>query len=221
VPAVATDPQKGDWRLTVTAETHGTQVVPMFTVADPDGNPKGTTQGTPVDAALWASGDRRALDAAASAGGDAVATLLTRIEAQRRQNDPNSLVNRPARVLVPEVSGAPGDGNHALARQMRAHLPEVGEVVTDKPETADFAVKGEVKLATTGEGQRVEIQWIVLDAAGRELGRVVQLNDIARGSLDGLWGDVALVVAQQAAAGVRDVILNNTGRRATAPAAAN
>jgi hypothetical protein len=55
--------------------------------------------------------------------------------------------------------------------------------------------------------------------SGDELGRVVQLHDIEPGSLNGAWGDVALVVAQEAAGGVRDVILNNTGKRATAPAA--
>jgi hypothetical protein len=217
VPAVGTGPRKGDWRLTVTAETRGNMVVPMFTVEDPAGVPKGTAEGAPVDAAQWANGARPALEASARAAGPTVASLLTTIEARRQQNDPNSLRNRPARVVVLDVTGAPGDGNRSLTRQMRLHLPEVGEIVKDTPADADFVVKGEVRMATGEKGQRIEIQWIVATPNGDELGRVVQLNDIQPGSLDGLWGDVALVVAQEAAGGVRDVILNNTGRRATAP----
>jgi hypothetical protein len=54
---------------------------------------------------------------------------------------------------------------------------------------------------------------------GHELGRIVQLNDVAPGSLDRYWGDVALVVAQEAAGGVRDVILNQLGTRGSAKTA--
>jgi hypothetical protein len=40
----------------------------------------------------------------------------------------------------------------------------------------------------------------------------VQLNQVPAGSLNGLWGDVALVVAQEAAGGVHDVIVQQSGR---------
>jgi hypothetical protein len=46
---------------------------------------------------------------------------------------------------------------------------------------------------------------------GEDLGRVLQLNEVPAGSLNGLWGDVALVVAEEAAGGVRDVIANAGG----------
>ena len=67
-----------------------------------------------------------------------IATLLTRIEAARQQSDPNSLVNRPARVLVKEVTGAPGDGNRQLSRQIRQELPKLGEVVQDTADRRGF-----------------------------------------------------------------------------------
>jgi hypothetical protein len=51
------------------------------------------------------------------------------------------------------------------------------------------------------------------DARGREAGRVVQLNEVAAGTLDKLWGDVAVVVVQEASGGVRDVIFNQSGAR--------
>ena len=42
---------------------------------------------------------------------------------------------------------------------------------------------------------------------------VVQLNEIPAGTLNQYWGDVAAVVAREAAGGVRDVILTQSGRR--------
>ncbi|MFQ3623453.1 MAG: hypothetical protein SNJ73_07895, partial [Acetobacteraceae bacterium] len=54
--------------------------------------------------------------------------------------------------------------------------------------------------------QRVEITWTVLRADGTELGMVSQLNEVPAGTLDGLWADVAVVVAEQAATGVAEVI---------------
>jgi hypothetical protein len=220
VPAVADIARTGDWRLTVTADVRDDKVVPVFTVENPSGDAQGSTEGAAVDAAQWAAGSPPTLQSTAAASAPLVATLLTRIEAQRQQSDPNSLINRPARVLVADVTGAPGDGNQQLARNLREQLPQVGEVVQDTPAGADFVVACEVKTAPgSGGTERIEIQWIVRDARGRELGRVVQLNEVAPGSLDRYWGDTALVVAQEASGGVRDVILNQLGARADAKAA--
>ena len=46
----------------------------------------------------------------------------------------------------------------------------------------------------------------------------MQLNEVPRGTLDGLWGDVAVVVAQEAAGAVHEVIVKNNG--IASPAAA-
>ena len=74
-------------------------------------------------------------------------------------------------------------------------------------------MRGTVRVVPIGGGQeRVEIQWSVANPGGDERGRVVQLNDIPAGSLNGYWGDVASAVAQEAAGGVRDVILRQSGR---------
>jgi hypothetical protein len=64
----------------------------------------------------------------------------------------------------------------------------------------------------------VEIQWIVTQPSrsgtpgGAERGRVVQLNTVPAGSLSGVWGDVAQAVTEEASAGVRDVVLRQSGR---------
>jgi hypothetical protein len=221
VPAVAGPAQPGDWRLDLTAELRGDQVVPGFSVTDPAGRKKGSVEGPPVSAAAWSAGTPDILQQEARASGPAIATLLAHIEAVRRQSDPNSLVNRPPRVMVAEVTGAPGDGNRSLTREMRRILPQQGELVQDKPEGADFIVAGQVSATPGPPGMtRVEIRWSVADAQGHDLGKVVQLNDVPKGTLDGYWGDVAVVVAEEAAGGVKDVIDKAVGIHAAGPAAA-
>jgi hypothetical protein len=60
--------------------------------------------------------------------------------------------------------------------------------------------------------QTVEIHWHVIDRTGREAGDIAQVHDIPRGTLNGLWGDVAGAVTEQAAGAVHDVIGNAAGR---------
>lgn len=134
--------------------------------------------------------------------------MLTGIETGIMKADPNSLYNRAAEVLVPDVTGAPGDGNVALARLLRTKLTALGPKVEMEPKTPpDITVQGQVRMVTIpGNQQRVEIQWIVKDARGREAGRVIQLNEIPAGSLDHYWGDVAGVITDQASGGVNEII---------------
>jgi hypothetical protein len=212
VPAVADAPQKGDWRLVVTAERRGETVVPIYTIDDPAGVAQGTAEGVPIATAAWADAKPSTLKQAAADAAPRLASLLTNIEAARHESNPASLANRPPRVAFRGVSGAPGDGNTALARQMRTQLTRLGQVVQDSEKDADYVLVCAVAAAPVAGGQeRIEIQWTLTNAKGQELGKVVQLNDIPGGTLDHYWGDVALVVAQEAAGGVRDVILKQPG----------
>ncbi len=118
--------------------------------------------------------------------------------------------------LVP-VSGAPGDGNGALTRGIRAALATRGYALADKPRAARYLIAGSVALGKTDAGrQPVRIVWEVSDAQGRMVGRAVQENDVAPGSLNGTWGPVAAAVAGAAVPGIADVL-----RRAEAPAASS
>jgi hypothetical protein len=217
VPAVAAPAGKDDWRLDLTAERRGGAVVPGFTVVDPTGAPQGKTEGDAVATAAWSQGSTATLRRTAATAAPAVATLLTRIDAARRGADPHSLLNRPARVWLKPVTGAPGDGNTSLTRQMREQLSQQALVVQDTASGTDFTVQGDVATQTiAGDQQRVEIIWVVTDAENRECGRVAQLNEVPRGSLNGLWADVALVVAREAAGGIHDVIANHIGGKPAA-----
>ena len=211
VPAVAGPVRPGDWQLAIHANLQGASVVPSYQVIDPKGKAMGDATGDPASASAWADGDRATLDQSATEAAPKLASLLTAIQAAIARTDPNSLLNRPAHIFVAPTTGAPGNGNRELTMQMRTQLPQAGELVQDVPDNADFVVRCEVLAVPSLNNQtRVEIQWIVDDARG-ERGRVVQINDVPRDSLNGLWGDVAAVVAAQGASGVRNIITNSAG----------
>jgi len=215
VPAVAGGTRRhSDWTLLLSAEVRGAEVVPSYAVQNPSGESQGYSEGAPVAIADWAGGDAAVLKAAATQAAPGIVSLLNRIEAARRQSDPNSLLNRPARLYFSGVTGAPGDGNSSLPMQMRTKLTAMGLVIQDTANGADFTLAGEVQTAPGAKGtMRIELQWIVADNKGAERGRIVQLNEVPPGTLDSYWGDVAVVVADEAAGGVRDVVLNATGAR--------
>jgi hypothetical protein len=212
VPAVIDSPSTDDWRLAIHAAIRGDAVVLVYSVIDPRGKDQGKTEGAAVPAADWSAAAPATLKKTADAAAPAIGTLLTHIEAALMQADPNSLFYRAPHVMVAAVTGAPGDGDYSLTAQMRDKLSHLGPIVQDTPEGADFVLRGQVKVVPIeGNKERVEIQWLLADAAQHDLGRIIQLNEIPAGSLNSFWGDVAVVVAQEASAGVEEVIKRNTG----------
>ena len=213
VPAVADRARTNDWQLVATAEQRNAMVVPMFRVLNPAGEDKGHIDGRPVPTAAWAAATPDMLDQTARDVAPQISDLLTSIQRATLRADPNSLYNRVAKVRVANVTGAPGDGNVSLTKQMKTHLSALGPMVQDDAAGADFIVRGNVRMVPIPGGQqRVEIQWVITAASGDERGKVVQLNDVPTGSLDHYWADVAMVVATEAAGGVNDVILRQSGR---------
>jgi hypothetical protein len=212
VPAIVRAPEKNDWRVITKAQQQGDSITPVFSVQDPKGKEQGSAEGEKVPLQAWANADPALLQQIAAEAGPRIGAVLTSIRIAHDKADPHSLYNRQAKVLVADVTGAPGDGDDALTRQMRARLAVLGPVVLTTPTGADFVVQGQVKMVPIPKGQeRVEIQWIVKTASGDERGRVVQLNNIPAGTLDHYWGDVAVVVASEASNGVNDVILRQSG----------
>lgn len=220
VPAEAKWPATPSWRLVSTLEVRGESMVPVFTVKDPADADQGSTEGMPAPADAWMAGGPGFMRKVAADAAPRVAALLTSIRIVRDKGDPNSLLNRPPRVMVADVTGAPGDGNAALTRQVRAHLAEYGSLVQTTPGGADFIVRGDVAIIPIeNRQQRVEIQWTVTGPTGDERGKVMQLNAVPAGMLDHYWGDVAVVVATEAAGGLDTVIMRQTGREEAGKAA--
>lgn len=213
LPANAAPAGRGDWSLALTADVQNGAVIPTYTVLNPAGVAQGASQGPPVSAAAWSEGLPATLKAAAETEAPKIVAMLGGIEARRQMSDPTSLLNRPPVLFFRGVTGAPGDGNTSLARQMTARLPGLGDVVQDNSKGADFSFVGQVVTAPgANQTTRVEIQWIVTNARGDETGRVLQINEVKPGSLDSYWGEVAVVVANEAAGGVHEIVVNASGR---------
>jgi hypothetical protein len=213
VPALVRTPKATDWRLITKAERDGNVVKPTFSVQDPQGKEQGSATGEPIPLDVWAGASPALIEQVAGEAAPRIGAVLTSIRIAHDKADPGSLYNRPAKVLVGDVTGAPGDGNQTLTQQMRTRLAVLGPVVLTSPTGADFKVEGQVKIVPQpGRKERVEIQWSVKTASGDERGRVVQLNEIPAGTLDHYWGDVAVVVAAEASNGVNDVIIRQSGK---------
>ncbi len=215
VPTLARVPRKNDWRLAITAGRQGDQVVPRYAVQDPAGHEQGAIDGAAFLADGWTSGSPSTLGQAAKDAVPKIVALMVSIRTTRDRANPNSLLNRAAKLFVPEVTGAPGDGNVALTKLIRIRLAEFGPLVQVTPEGTDFTVKGEVVVSPLPKGkQQVEIVWTVTRPSGVVNGKVSQLNSLPAGMLDNLWGDVAVVVAQEAAEGINRVVEQFIGRTA-------
>jgi hypothetical protein len=219
IPAVAGPGLPLDWQLVAVAERQADQVVPRYALRDADGQALGMLVGQPVPAREWVEGGAPLHARLAAETAPRLATLVGRVDAQRRTGDERAVSGGPPVLRLLPVRGAPGDGNRSLTARMRENLAGLGFQVQEEAQGAQFAVQGEVTVVAAGPGQqRVEIVWIVSRRDGQDLGRVLQLNEVPTGTLRGLWGDVAFVVAQEASGGVRDVVFNAGGFPGTPPA---
>jgi hypothetical protein len=220
VPAFAQKPQRGDWVLAVGATLNGNSVTPAYSIIDPRGHVQGNLAGAAVPSQAWADGDPTALNGAAANAGPQLAALLSNIDAALKENDPNSLYNRPPRLDFSGITGAPGDGDDSLAKEMRQDLAGLGIIVVSQRNEADYLMRGRVELSTVdARTQHIEIVWTIHSADGKIAGVVRQPHDLPTGSLDTYWGDVAVVAASYAASGVKEVIDNNIGKKSVPVAA--
>lgn len=207
LPVTAAEIPRPDYRLLVAGETEAGMVRLTYTLVNAEGAPIGAAGGPrAVPAAVWSRADAATLRATAGEAAPGIAAMLARADAASRQIEPDQLVARLPTVRLNGVAGAPGDGNRSLDRAIRAALAREGVMVQEGAD-GEFALSGQVNVAALPRRQqRVEITWTVLRADGTELGKVSQLNEVPAGTLDGLWADVAVVVAEQAATGVAEVI---------------
>ncbi len=213
IPAIAGPAQPAQWRLVTTAALAGDSVIPHYTLIGPDQKTYGDITGTPADAATWGqAGPAQNLQAAEDT--PALENLLNTVNARIQGADPNSLENRPARLFVTGVTGAPGDGDLSLARNLTEDLPKLGDDITTNPQNADFFVTGTVTTAPDANNQLlVTLTWKVFDARHQSIGQVSQLHDLDPSDISPYWGDVAAAAATEAAGGIHTVISNATLHR--------
>jgi hypothetical protein len=209
VPSIFGPAGKGEWQLVATAQLKGNDVIPAYTVIGPNGKAYGRLQGAPVSAAAWADGATGTLQDAAAEDAKPLSKLLANINARVQQSNPLSLENRPPRVFIGAVAGAPGDGDTALPLDLSRDLPSPDLELVTHAKQADFSVTGVVKATPSSPGQvTVELDWSVLDANHRKIGQVTQLHSLAVKDITPYWGDVAAAAAAEAAGGIQQVVLN-------------
>ncbi len=117
-------------------------------------------------------------------------------------------------VWVQPVIDAPGDGNFSLTRAMSYALGDTGLAVAKTPGDAEFQLKSRVRIdSPVSEKQQVQIDWILVDDQGEEIGRASQKNIVQAGTFDGRWGQTAVMIAGAAAGSVRDIVNRERNRR--------
>ena len=109
----------------------------------------------------------------------------------------------PVMTMVPSVTGAPGDGSATLTSAIQRELGKNGVALTQTASAQTYKVEGKVVVGQGKDGkQPIQIDWNVLDPAGKKLGTVSQKNEVPQGSLDGAWGKTADAAAAAAAQGI-------------------
>lgn len=103
-------------------------------------------------------------------------------------------------VSITEISGAPGDGEHSLARAMARALHAHGVPLTAPPTADSHLLAADIKMRTKGPAEElIRITWRLSRPTGEQLGQMRQENILPKGTLDGAWGEIAAAVADSGA----------------------
>src|SRR5579875_2115318 len=116
---------------------------------------------------------------------------------------------RQIRLLIGPVTGAPGDGDRALARAIALVLkrPDLIILTGEKGAKPDLVLDAAVTVGRPQAGkEHVGIVWRLARAGGGEIGTVAQQNDVPAGLLDGPWGNIAWSVAVAAQEGIAQLL---------------
>ena len=163
------------------------------------GSPAGTAQHSP---AVAGSLQTAASSVAQSPSGSAY-TPVAAPTSTTATTTTGSIGRGNVTALVPNVSGAPGDGGVSLTNAIQRELTRNGVALTSAPSTQTYRVEGKVVVGQGQNGkQPIQIDWDVKDPQGKTLGTVSQKNEIPQGSLDGAWGKTADAAASAAAQGI-------------------
>ena len=157
-----------------------------------------------LTAGAWQRAEPQALERVARQASQALLALV-RDPAPSGRVDPELAEGR---VLLAPIEDAPGDSGRLLSRALMAELRRLEPRFLSARQGPALIIVGEVGLGEPEEGwQSVAVTWRVLEAVtGEELGRVDQRNRVPAGSLDRSWADVALPIAEGAAAGIANLL---------------
>lgn len=165
-----------------------------------------TSDGLAVTADAFASGDPVLVADLAERG---ARRLMDNLFRPRRAGPPKPKApEKPAaRFFIFDVSGAPGDGNAALARAMKQILTASGVPFAPEMTSDAYVLAGAVAMSPAAAAQeKVSIDWSLLAPDGETIGTVTVENLVPAGSLDGQWGPVANAASAGSAEGMIQLI---------------
>jgi hypothetical protein len=171
--------------------------VAQFELRDPRGALVKTIR-IPLDRTVQTAGGMDLAGVARSAAGPIAAAL-----------QPDAVNPPPPRppLKIGKVTGAPRDGDVALARALDYALRRTGVKLAEATDKESFEVRGAIILVPRGPKlQNMNVTWTVYAPDGSELGQVQQQNDVTPEFLERAWPELASAVADGAAEGLADLI---------------
>ena len=116
--------------------------------------------------------------------------------------------NEPTPMIV-TITGAPGDGNTALAAAIHSELARVGLPISDQGRGLKYRLDVHVTVGQVrDDGQQpVEVEWRLRNPEGKKQGTLTQSVEVPDGELNGPWGNDATDAAHAAAQGILRLLL--------------
>lgn len=209
VPTTTTPTAKQGWRLKIAASATGPDIAPTYQIIGPDQKCYAQVVGEKIPAQEWIKGDQSVLLQAALHDSQHLANVLTAINTQVQQHNPDALANRTPRLFISNVTGAPDDGDMTLPVNLTKAFTHIGVQLVHRKENADFSVAGHVhSLSLSQNVAAMEIDWIVRDSNNRLVGQVTQLREL-HSPPSVAWTTLAPTLAPEAANGIFSVIHND------------
>ncbi|MEE2689451.1 MAG: hypothetical protein VX430_08520 [Pseudomonadota bacterium] len=108
----------------------------------------------------------------------------------------NGRAEKGIAITLGKISGAPGDGDTALQRAVRAVLNQMDISIADRPEEAIAHLQAQVEVKSqNGQNDQVRLIWTIRDSEQKFVASLTQQNLVPKGRLDRRWGSVAFDIA--------------------------
>lgn len=167
-------------------------------------------RGAPLRSVVAHIGNQMSADAKAWSG---YAGAMAKSVAAAFESQGTNVANQAKpRIIIGEVTGAPGEGGRALARSLAYALRRSTIDITDSAAEATHIVTGVIRIAPPrgpagNEIQNIQMQWVVARADKSEIGQLRQVNDVPAKMIDRNWSEIALAVADAAAEDIAQLVI--------------
>ena len=197
-------------KATAAGVENGTRATIDWTIEDVEGNALSILSVTDIAPYMsaqdpWAAFDLSSLKRLASKTADEIEASQDSLESAAVTVPSSNAATTESfgRIAIGPITGAPGDGNEALALALAQVLRQYRVTVEANPSPGVYVTKATVSIMDNdADTQTVRIAWDLEGPNGRRYGVVEQENQVPHGSLRVQWGDVAVYAAAAAGDGI-------------------